>query len=302
MSAPITPCIWLDDQAEAAAAWYCSVFAPASVVAVGRYPEGTANPSGKPPGSVVTVEVELAGQRFTLLNGGPIFKPNPTVSFFVRADTAAEVDRLHAALSDGGFELMPLDAYPWSPRYAWVQDRYGVSWQLIAGRRDIGPATIVPCLMFAGAQHGRAAEAIDLYTRIFPGSEVLGLEHYAAGEGPEGTVKHGRFTLSGQEFVAMDAHVTHGLQFDEGVSLQVPCADQAEIDRLWAGLSDGGAPGPCGWLQDRFGLSWQVTPQALATWMSSTDKSASARVYAAVMGMGKLDLAALQHAFDSSLG
>ncbi len=297
MSAPIVPCIWLDDQAEAAAAWYCSVFSPARALAVARYPAGLANPSGRPPGSVLVAEIELAGQRFTLLNGGPIFKPNPTVSFFVRADTADEVDRLHGALSDGGYELMPLGAYPWSPRYAWVQDRFGVSWQLIAGRRNVGPATIVPCLMFAGAQHGRAAQAIQLYTRVFPGSSVQGLEFYAQGEGPVGTVKHGRFVLQGQEFVAMDAHVDHGLAFDEGVSLQVPCTDQAEIDRLWAELSEGGQPGPCGWLQDRFGLSWQVVPEVMAAWMGGADRQATARVFAAMLPMGKLDWAALERAF-----
>jgi predicted 3-demethylubiquinone-9 3-methyltransferase (glyoxalase superfamily) len=244
----------------------------------------------------MAVEFEVAGQRFTALNGGPLFVLNPSISFFFHVESAGEVDRLFTALGDGGEPLMPLGAYPWSERYGWVKDRYGVSWQVMAGRRRPGAATIVPCLMFAGAQHGRAEEAMREYTGIF-GGQVEGLERYAAGEGPPGTVKHGRFVLAGQELVAMDSHVAHGVTFNEALSLQVNCRDQVELDRYWTALSAGGEEGPCGWLKDRFGLSWQVVPARIAAWMTSGDAAARQRTFEAMLQMGRLEIARLERAF-----
>jgi predicted 3-demethylubiquinone-9 3-methyltransferase (glyoxalase superfamily) len=130
----IIPCLWFDDQAETAASFYARTFTAGRVVATSRYPEAVPNPSGRPRGSVLTIELELAGQRFTLLNGGPLFTVNPSLSFFIQVETAAEADRYHAALAEGGQSLMALDAYPWSERYAWVKDRFGVSWQVVPSR------------------------------------------------------------------------------------------------------------------------------------------------------------------------
>ena len=293
----IVPCIWLDDQAEAAGAFYAKLFPAGRVISTSHYPETADNPGGTPRGSVLTVEVELAGQRFTLLNGGPQFKPNPTISFFVNVGTTAETDRMFKALSDGGKVMMALDKYPWSERYGWAADRYGVSWQ-VTTRPGIERTTIVPCLMFTGPQHGKAEEAIRLYTSIFPDARVGELSRYGKGQsGPEGTIVHGPFVLAGQDFVAMDSHVKHAFNFDEGVSLQVMCADQAEIDRFWDKLAAGGSHSVCGWLKDRFGLSWQVSPVQMAQWMTSKDKAARDRVFAAMIEMKKIDVAELERAF-----
>lgn len=292
----LAPCVWLDDQAEAAAARYAQVLPGGRTIAVARYPEAVDNPGGRPRGSVLTVEVELAGQRLTLLNGGPRVTLNPSVSLFVQLDDRADATRLFDQLAAGGQVLMPLDQYPWSPCYGWVQDRFGVSWQVITGRAP-GGDTIVPCLMFAGAQHGRAEEALRRYAAIFPEGRVDSLEPYGPDEGPAGALKHGRCALAGHALVAMDSHLAHDLAFNEALSLQVMCADQAEVDRYWAALGDGGTPGRCGWLTDRFGVSWQVVPTALATWMASPDPGARDRVFAALLTMGKLEVAALARAF-----
>jgi predicted 3-demethylubiquinone-9 3-methyltransferase (glyoxalase superfamily) len=294
----IVPCIWFDGQAEHAAAFYVQTFPNGRITATSRYPESCDNPSGKPRGSVLTVELEVAGQRFTALNGGPEFVPNPSISFFVHVDATEEATRLFTDLADGGEVLMPLDRYPWSERYGWVKDRFGVSWQVIAGRRQPGGATIVPCLMFAGPQHARAEEAMRAYAEVFPGGRIVSVERYAAGEGPPGTVKHGRFVLAGQELVAMDSHIEHGVSFNEALSLQVMCKDQAELDRYWNALADGGEHGPCGWLKDRFGLSWQVAPKHMADWMTSTDTAARDRTFEAMLEMKKLDIAALERAYE----
>ena len=291
----IVPCLWMDDQAEEAARFYTSALPEGRIHAIARYPETGANPAVRAPGSVLTVEFEVAGQRFTAVNGGPVFTMNPSLSFFVFVDTAAEADRLHAALVDGGSELMPLGAYPWSERYAWVRDRYGATWQITAGRREGGPV-IVPCFMFAGRQHGRAAEAIAHYTKVFRDSEVSSIERYAEGAGPAGMVVHGRFTIAGQPMCAMDAHAPMDVDFDEGLSLQVMCRDQAEVDYYWDALAEGGRHVQCGWLADRFGFSWQVVPDRIAEWMTHPDPAARERAARAVWSMRKLDIATIEAA------
>jgi predicted 3-demethylubiquinone-9 3-methyltransferase (glyoxalase superfamily) len=297
---PIVPCIWLDDQADAAAAFYTATFPDGRITAVSHYPESFDAPGGQPRGSVLTVEFDVAGQRFTALNGGPMFKLNPSISFFVFVDSPGEADRLFAALVDGGSALMPIDAYPWSERYGWAQDRFGVSWQVLAGRRPPGGATIVPCLMFAGPQHGRAEEAMRFYAGVLPGGTVESVTHYEEGEGPRETVKHGRFRFRGQELIAMDSHLAHDITFNEALSLQVMCRDQAEVDFCWAALTEGGREGPCGWLTDRFGVSWQVVPEEVMKWMLSRDVAARDRAFLAMLQMGKLDVAVLRSAFEGT--
>lgn len=288
----LVPCIWLDDQAEAAAALYTSLIG-GDVSAVARYPESFDNPGHKPRGSVMTVELEAGGQRFTLLNGGTHFRANPSISFFLTVDDEAEVTRLHDALVEGGTTLMPLDAYPWSPRYAWVQDRFGVSWQIMLAERPT--ARVMPCLMFANALFGRAEEAIALYTRAFPDGRAGSVDRYEDGPA-KGKIGHGRFEIGGQTMAAMDAPGQHDFSFDEGVSLQVMCDDQAEVDHYWGALAEGGSHGPCGWLKDRFGVSWQVVPKQMAAWTTHPDPSARDRAFQAMLTMQKLDIAALERA------
>ncbi len=280
------PCLWFDEEAEAAATLYAQTFG-GRVSALTRVQVDT--PSGKPRGSVLTVEFEAGGRQFTALNGGPMFKPGPNISFFFHVKTPAEADRAWAALIDGGTAMMPLDTYPWSERYGWVQDRFGVSWQVMTDRAYQGE-TIVPCFMFAGRVHGRAEEAMRAWTAAFPGSAIERIERYPKGQGPEGTVMHGRFSLWAQPFIAMDAHGPHESTFTEGVSLQVRCADQRELDRFWDALVAGGAPSQCGWLKDRFGVSWQVIPANIGELLRSPS------AFAALLTMQKLDIAALERA------
>ncbi len=299
-SRSLVPCLWFDDQAELAAEFYTRIFPDGRITAMSHYSESTDNPSGKPRGSVLTVEFDVAGQRFTALNGGPHFVVNPSISFFVRVDSPSEADRLFSALAENGKVLMALDKYPWSERYGWVQDRFGVSWQVITGQRSADAPIIVPCLMFSGAVHGQAEAALRKYAAIFPQGRVIATERYSAGEGPEGTIKHGRIAFGGQELIAMDSHFEHGFTFNEAISLQVMCDGQEELDRYWSDLSKDGNQGPCGWLKDRFGISWQVVPSHIAEWMTSKDAAARDRAFDAVMRMKKLDIATIQAAFDGT--
>lgn len=295
MTSKIVPCLWFADQAETAAAFYSDAIG-GRILATSYFPETGDNPSGRPPGSVLTVEFEVGGQRMTALNGGSDvpFSINPSISFFIETDSAAEVDRIHAALADGGNTLMALDSYPWSERYAWVQDRYGVSWQIMA--TPVEGTRVVTSLLFSAEQQGRAEEAMEYYTKVFDNSSIEAVNRYSHDDGPEGKIAHARLVLESTPFVAMDSGVEQPFTFSEALSLQVMCADQAEIDRLWGALTDGGRPSQCGWLADRFGVSWQIVPARMDEWMMTADTAARDRVFEALMPMIKIDIATLEAA------
>ena len=142
---------------------------------------------------------------------------------------------------------------------------------------------------------GDAEAAAELYTSIFERSRIVSVTHYgAAGPGPEGSVMTVAFELEGREFVALNGgpHFT----FTEAVSFVVNCETQAEVDRYWQRLSEDGEEGPCGWLKDRFGLSWQVVPTALIRMLQDPDPARTGRVTQAMMQMKKLDLERLERA------
>jgi predicted 3-demethylubiquinone-9 3-methyltransferase (glyoxalase superfamily) len=246
---------------------------------------------------VLTTRFSIAGLELMTINGGPEFTMNPSVSFMVGCEDEAEVDTLWGKLSDGGSVLMELGQYPFSEKYGWVQDAYGVSWQLsLAG----APTSITPSIMYVGAQHGRAEEAITLYTSLFENSKIDLIDRYGAGETePEGTVRFAMFTLDGQSFSAMDSDQPHQFSFNEGVSLSIDCSSQEEVDHFWDKLIEGGGePSECGWLKDRFGLSWQVVPSVLGKLLSDPDPEKASRATKAMLKMSKLDIAELQRAYE----
>ena len=153
---------------------------------------------------------------------------------------------------------------------------------------------ITPCLWF----DGQAEEAARLYTSLFPNSRITGL-HHSPGDTPsgkKGTLLTVEFTLDGRSFIALNGGPD--FTFNEAISLSIDCSDQAEVDRYWeALLADGGEPSVCGWLKDRFGVSWQVIPRQLPTLLASPDREGAERVMAAMLKMVKIDVAELERAF-----
>ncbi|MBL8153249.1 MAG: VOC family protein [Anaerolineae bacterium] len=286
----IVPYLWFDKEAKEAAALYTATFPDSRIESVSTLHD-------TPSGDVDMVTVRLCGQRLDFMSAGPLFKFTPAISFVVECPTAAEVDAFWAALSPGGSELMPLGEYPFSPRFAWVQDRYGVSWQFLCS--GVASPRITPMLMFVGANCGKAEAAMQLYTSLFQDSRIDALMRYGADEAPdrEGTVNHAGFTLAGQSFAALDSAHAHQFNFTEAISLMVYCADQAEIDHFWDALSAVPEAEQCGWLKDRYGVSWQIVPTALDAMMSDPDPHKAARVTEAFLKMKKFDLAALERAY-----
>jgi predicted 3-demethylubiquinone-9 3-methyltransferase (glyoxalase superfamily) len=289
----ITPFLWFDDNAEEAVRFYTSIFENSKIGRVTHYDKASSAESGRPEGSVLTVDFTLNGQEFGALNGGPVFKFTPAISLFVYCSTNERVDELFAKLSAGGEVLMPLDKYPFSERYAFIKDKFGMAWQVMISP---GKSHIVPSLLFVGESYGKAEEALKLYTSIFPNASVDHVNHY-----DDGAVMHSSFYLEGQEFMAMDGAGEHKFSFSEAVSLLVNCETQDEIDMYWERLTaDGGQEVQCGWLKDKFGISWQIVPVQLATMLSDKDTAKAQRAMKAMLQMKKLDLPALQRAYDGS--
>lgn len=293
----ISPFLWFDNNAEEAVNFYVSVFKNSKINVVTRYGAAGAKASGQQEGSVMTLSFQIEGQEFVAINGGPVFQITPSISFFVNCATAQEVNTLWEKLSEGGAVMMELDKYPFSERYGWIQDKFGVSWQLILPDRN---QKIAPCLMFTGSQHKKAEEAINFYTSIFKNSDIIQLERYTADQGPEGAVIHSKFLLDGQEFTAMDSHMPLPHDFNPAISLVVNCENQEEIDYFWEKLSEGGdeRAQQCGWLQDKFGLSWQIIPAAWDEIMRDSDTGKSERAMQAVLQMKKIDIKTILKAVE----
>jgi predicted 3-demethylubiquinone-9 3-methyltransferase (glyoxalase superfamily) len=154
---------------------------------------------------------------------------------------------------------------------------------------------ITPCLWF----DDRGEAAANFYTGIFENSRVTRVTHYgSAGPRPEGMVMTVNFELAGQEFVALNGGPE--FTFSEAISFQVNCQSQEEVDELWEKLCDGGEPGPCGWLKDKFGVSWQIVPTALHELIGDPDPERSQRAMKAMLGMGKIDIAEVQRAAEQA--
>jgi predicted 3-demethylubiquinone-9 3-methyltransferase (glyoxalase superfamily) len=289
----IIPHLWFDKEAKDAAGLYTSIF-PGSKIHQSITLHNT------PSGSVEPVSFELAGQSFQAISAGPLLKFNPSVSFHVRYKSKDEVDVVWHKLLPGGQVLMDLGAYPFSEKYGWLQDKYGLSWQIdYVGEAEI-KQMVTPMIMFVGKVCGKAEEAVNYWSSLFPNGSFSRLMRYGQGEEPdkEGTLKYGAFSLLGQEFETMDSAYEHAFQFNEAISFIVYCDNQTEIDHYWQKLSAVPEAEQCGWLKDKYGLSWQIVPRDMVRLLNSGSQEITDRVTQALLVMKKLDLARLQAASE----
>ena len=199
---------------------------------------------------------------------------------------------------------MELGEYPFSEKYGWTQDRYGLFWQVMfMGDRKM-EQKITPTLMFAGEQCGKAEAVIKFYTSVFNNAEIDNILRYGKGEEPDrdGTIKHADFMLENQGFAAMDSALDHNFTFNEAISFMVECETQREIDYYWEKLiADGGQESMCGWLKDQFGVSWQVSPTIMGEMLQDNDTKKVERVTNAFLKMKKFDIGELKKAYEGQL-
>lgn len=293
----IVPNFWFDHNAEEAVDFYLSVFKDGKINATLHYPkteeEGLADFQKDLAGKVLTIDFEISGFRFTAINADTTFKPNPSISFFYTCNNKEEMDELWGKLSDGGKALMELGEYPFSKYYGWVQDKFGYSWQLMLNNPegDKRPK-IVPSLMFTKKRDGQAEDAMKFYTSVFKESEISKNLNYYLSDMPdrEGKISYADFRLFDQWFAVMDGGDVHDFSFSPAISLMVLCKDQEEIDFYWEKLSANPDFEQCGWLEDKYGVSWQIAPENIDELIRLPG------AYKRMMSMKKLDISGLQEA------
>lgn len=313
----IIPCLWFDKDCEEAMNFYVSAFTGMSekkdgsqIHSIKRYAKGMETPGIEEMiGKVLTGVFELEGYRFMALDGGPVFKFTPGISFTVNFNPSRnrnarkKLDKLWDMFLPGGKVMMELQEYPFSERYGWIQDKYGISWQLMLSNPNGGYRPfIIPSLLFTEKVSGKAEEAVNFYLSVFRNAQRGMLERYPSGMDPdkEGTVMYSDFVIENQWFSAMDSARTHGFSFNEAVSFIVNCQDQEEVDRLWEKLSHVPESEQCGWLKDRYGVSWQIIPEKMGVLLSDPDSEKVERVMNTMLHMKKINIRELEEAFVES--
>lgn len=287
----IVPHLWYDKEAKEAVSFYISLFDQAKLLNVTVI-------KNTPSGDSEIVSFELAGQQFTAISAGPYFRFNPSISLMVACYSVEEVNNKWKALSEGGTELMPLGEYPFSKWYGWVQDRYGLSWQLMLVDSGQAVQKITPNLLFSNESCGKAEEAVKYYSEIFEDSEIGIISRYGPGEAvsSKAKVNYAAFKLFGIDFSAMDNAFDVDFSFNEAFSLIINCKDQKEIDYYWERLSAVPEAEQCGWIKDRFGVSWQIVPENMDEVLLGGSGDEIQRVTEAFLKMKKFDLDALEKA------
>ncbi|MFT3934977.1 MAG: VOC family protein [Chitinophagaceae bacterium] len=303
----IIPHLWFNTQAVEAAEFYTSIFPESKIT-------HTSQIKNTPSGDCDIVGFHIWGKEFMGISAGPAFAFNPSVSFIVNFDPlffGKSPDNSQAALnalnntweklSAGGKVLMPINSYPFSKRYGWLQDKYGLSWQLMLTNPEGDPRpSIVPSLMFTEKVCGKAEEAIHFYESVFKDAQIGGVHHYPKGMEPdkETSIMFGDVRLLDTWIAAMDSARQHGFAFNEAVSFLVACNSQDEIDNYWQQLSAVPAAEACGWLKDKYGLSWQITSAEMQTLMQHGTQQQIDRITQAFMKMKKIDIAGIKAAAE----
>jgi predicted 3-demethylubiquinone-9 3-methyltransferase (glyoxalase superfamily) len=238
----------------------------------------------------MVVNFEIWGKKMMGLNGGPMFKVNPSISIFVNCKTVEQTNAIYNGLADGGEPLMAIGKYDWSERYGWIKDKYGVTWQIMVSNEE----KICPALLFTGDKFGKAEDALKFYTAVFDNSSIDNLQLYPDQTPFAGKVLFSESKLNNYNLIAMDGPGEHAFTFNEALSFVVTCDTQDEIDYYWNKLTEGGQESRCGWLKDQFGISWQIVPAILGQLM--TDPEKAPRVMQAFMQMTKFDIEKLKQA------
>jgi len=287
MNNNLFPCLWFDGNGKEAAEFYSKTFDGEITVE---------NP--------MVLNIELFGQKVMLLNAGPHFQKNPSISLMIICHSQEEIQKYWEALSQEGTALMPLDSYPFAEKYGWIQDRFGTSWQLYLGDVPKDSQRVIPTIMFINANKGKAKQAMDFYTQIFPNSEINEVMNYGenndTNENAE-NIAHAEFTLDHYRFGCMDSSWDHQFDLNEGISIVVMTDNQTQTDFLWNSLiENGGSESMCGWLKDQFGVSWQIVPKRLLELgVFADDPVKGQKVFQAMMKMQKIDIAEIERAYQS---
>lgn len=292
----IVPQIWFGTGAKEAAELYTKAFPDSDIVSVIKLP------------SVKTEQVtfKIRGYEFLGLETTGNMDINPSISFMVHFKPGEEamLEETWKVLMNGGHALMPLDKYPFSQKFGWVQDKFGVTWQLFQMDKEVpGRDLVLPALLFTGDVLARAEEAMNEYHDVFRDSRTPEIHYYPEGAAPNETnhVMHGEVILENYLMSAQDSALSHNFQFNEGISLVIYCDTQEEVDYYSEKLSAEPKEEVCGWLKDKFGVSWNVVPRALNEMYMNGNPEQVKAVADAMIKMKRLDIEGLEAAFNRKI-
>ncbi len=288
----IIPHLWYDTEAKEAAAFYVDLF--------GGKIDWTYTITDTPSGDSDLVQFQLGDMTLAAISAGPYFKLNESMSLMVTVADKADVTRIYEALSDGGRVLMPLAEYPFSPYYVWLEDRFGLSWQLSYAPDLDKPYQFDICLLFSQDQVGLAQPMLDYYKDKLPQASVGQISYYGEGEAPVEAAKlnYAELLIGDQKIIAMDHGYGGVASFNEAFSLMVYVDNQEEADSWYEIVSAVPEAEICGWAKDQFGISWQIVPRILMEAYDSASPEQIKAVNAAVMTMKRLDIASIQAILD----
>lgn len=295
----IVPHLWFDKDAKEAAEFYTSLFPNSKMINVSTLYD-------TPSGDCNIVTFEILGKKFMSISAGPYFQFNPSISFMVSFDSRDQnahelMTEIWDKLSDEGIALMPFDKYPFSEKYGWIQDKYGLSWQLmLVDSEEYNRPPIVPSLLFVNDNCGKAEEAMEFYFSIFKNSKLGNISRYPKGMEPdkEGTIMYADFMLEKDWFVAMDSAHAHQFNFNEAISFMVYCDTQEEIDYYWDKLSAHPEAEQCGWLKDKYNISWQIVPSIMDELMEKGTPEQINRVNKEILQMKKLIIEDIKKVYE----
>ena len=282
MNNNIFPCFWFNQNGAEAAKFYTSIFQNSKITL----------------DTPMVINIEIKGQKLMFLNGGPMFQPNLTLSLMMMCDSKEEAESYYQKLSEKGKVMMELDSYPWSESYAWVEDQYGISWQINYTKEY--QQKFSPVMMFTGQNNGKCKEALEYYTSVFPNSSIESVMEYQEGQGDTaGNVAHSQFVVNDYLMMAMDSSHDHQAQFTEGTSMTIMTRDQEETDYYWNEFTKEGQESMCGWLKDKYGFSWQIVPHRLIELTNTHEVERAQKAFAAMMKMKKIIIKDIEDAYNS---
>lgn len=288
----IIPHLWYDKEAKEAVAFYVELFS-------GKI-DWTYTITDTPSGDSDLIQFQLGDMTLAAISAGPYFKLNESMSLMVNVASKDEVTRLYQALSEGGRILMPLGEYPFSPYYVWLEDRFGLSWQLSYAPDLDKPYQFDICLLFSQEQVGLSQPMLDYYKDKLPQASVGQLSYYGEGEAAveAATLNYAELLVAGQKLIVMDHGYGGEASFNEAFSLMVYVDSQDELNFYYDLLSAVPEAEMCGWVKDQFGISWQIVPRILMEAYDTASPEQIKAVNAAVMTMKRLDIGTIQTLLD----
>ncbi|NQN66948.1 VOC family protein [Streptococcus suis] len=280
---PIIPHLWYNTEAKEAVAFYVDLF--------GGNVDWTYTITDTPSGDSDLIQFQLGDMTLAAISAGPYFKLNESMSLMVNVASKDEVTRLYQALSEGGRVLMPLGEYPFSPYYVWLEDRFGLSWQLSYAPDLDKPYQFDICLLFSQDQVGLAQPMLDYYKDKLPQASVGQLSYYGEGEAAVEAAKlnYAELLVAGQKMIVMDHGYGGEASFNEAFSLMLYVDSQDELNFYYDLLSAVPEAEMCGWVKDQFGISWQIVPRILMEAYDTASPETVKAVNDAVLQMRRLD-------------